>query len=689
MINLYNIQKFGRYGKEDRKDKANLVNPCVTDDTWIMTSLGSIQVKDLLGKQFSAIVDGQLHNCNTGFFPTGTKSVYKLETYEGFTVKTTGDHKFMTSTGEWVELQNFVEGDNIKIHDHSNLSVQIDKVSLEFMNGWIMGNLYGDGTFQYNADKPSTAYLCYWGSNKATMADVAISRLDALSYKRKNEMITGTEYKDKITIANNDLYQRSTTYIQRGKILTDHVESASLNFQAGFLRGWFDADGSVQGSKEKGYSIRLSCSNLDSLYRAQRMALRLGIYGKIYQNRREENDRMLPDGHGSYKSYHCQAQHEFIISRAGLKTFQDKINFDDPEKQKKLQEILSQYKRPLYGVKFIATVKNIILIGEENVYDATVDEVHAFDANGFYVHNCGEIPLENFELCNLAEVFPPRCANSKVYYNALKFATFYTSTVSLLPTHRPETNAVVARNRRIGVSISGVAQWASGEVPSEWGDMNYTKMTKFLRYGYKVVKNENSLLAERAGIPASIRVTTVKPSGSISLLAGVTAGVHYPVSRYAIRRMRIGIDSPLVPILKSANIPNELDTYSDNTLVFSFAIDHGNVRPCEEVSPWEQFSLVSTMQRCYADNCVSATIYFDKEKDGPDVEKMLAMYIPVLKSVSMLPHSGHGYAQAPYEPIDEEKYNELREQYTLPDFSVIKNNVPEGSRFCSGDTCEL
>lgn len=214
-------------------------------------------------------------------------------------------------------------------------------------------------------------------------------------------------------------------------------------------------------------------------------------------------------------------------------------------------------------------------------------------------------------------------------------------------------------------------------------------MTKFLRYGYKVVKNENSLLAERAGIPASIRVTTVKPSGSISLLAGVTAGVHYPVSRYAIRRMRIGIDSPLVPILKSANIPNELDTYSDNTLVFSFAIDHGNVRPCEEVSPWEQFSLVSTMQRCYADNCVSATIYFDKEKDGPDVEKMLAMYIPVLKSVSMLPHSGHGYAQAPYEPIDEEKYNELREQYTLPDFSVIKNNVPEGSRFCSGDTCEL
>lgn len=305
------------------------------------------------------------------------------------------------------------------------------------------------------------------------------------------------------------------------------------------------------------------------------------------------------------------------------------------------------------------------------------------------VNPCGEIALENFELCNLSETFPPRCKNVQRFYQALKYATFYTSTVSLLPTHRPETNAVVARNRRIGVSISGISQWVSGEVNAEWGEMNATKLTRILREGYKIVRTENAKLASQAGVPRSVRVTTVKPSGSISLLAGVTPGVHYPVSRYAIRRMRIGQDSPLVPCLKEANIPHEPDTYSDNTLVFSFAIDHGNVRPCEEVSPWEQFSLVALMQRCYADNCVSATIYFDKEKDGPDVEKMLAMFIPTLKSVSMLPHSGHGYAQAPYEPIDEEQYNKLKNSYTIPNFSTVQRNVPVGSKFCSGDTCEL
>ena len=308
---------------------------------------------------------------------------------------------------------------------------------------------------------------------------------------------------------------------------------------------------------------------------------------------------------------------------------------------------------------------------------------------GSLVNPCGEITLENFELCNLAETFPPRCKNYSRFYKALKFATFYASTVSLLPTHRPETNTVIAKNRRIGVSISGIAQWASGEVDDEWGEMNYTKITKFLREGYKIVKKWNKKLAELAGVPASIRVTTVKPSGSISLLAGVTPGVHYPISRYAIRRIRIGKDSPLIQSLIDAGVPYEDDTYSDNTYVFSFAIDHGNVRPCEEVSPWEQFSVVAMMQRCYADNCVSATIYFDKEKDGPDVEKMLAMYIPVLKSVSMLPHSGHGYVQAPYEPINKEEYEKLKNSYKLPNFNKVKNNVPVGSKFCTGDKCEL
>ena len=304
------------------------------------------------------------------------------------------------------------------------------------------------------------------------------------------------------------------------------------------------------------------------------------------------------------------------------------------------------------------------------------------------VNPCGEIPLENFELCNLAESFPTRSTSVDRFYKSLEYATFYATTVSLLPTHRPETNSVIAKNRRIGVSISGIAQWASVN-DDIWKQMNYTRLGGYLREGYKIVRDTNTRLAKAAGVPASVRVTTVKPSGSISLVAGVTPGVHYPVSRFAIRRVRIGSNSPITKPLIEAGVRYETDKVSDNTLVFEFVIDHGDVRPCEEVSPWEQFSLVQMLQKHYADNCVSATIYFDKVKDAPDVEKMLAMFIPNLKSVSMLPHSGHGYAQAPYEPITEEEYNRRLAEFKFPKYDSITDNVPSGSKFCSGDTCEL
>ena len=214
-------------------------------------------------------------------------------------------------------------------------------------------------------------------------------------------------------------------------------------------------------------------------------------------------------------------------------------------------------------------------------------------------------------------------------------------------------------------------------------------MCGYLRKGYKVVKECNIELAKEAGVPPSIRVTTIKPSGSLSLLAGATAGMHYPVSRYAIRRVRIGDNSPLIDSLKKAGVRYEKDIMSDNTLVFEFVIDHGDVREIEQVSTWEQFSLVQMLQKHYSDNCVSVTLFFDKEKDGPDIEKMLAMYIPNLKSISMLPHAGHGYAQAPYEKITEEEYNKRLAEFQYPVYTSVTNNVPKGSKFCAGDMCEL
>ncbi len=219
---------------------------------------------------------------------------------------------------------------------------------------------------------------------------------------------------------------------------------------------------------------------------------------------------------------------------------------------------------------------------------------------------CSETPLEGFELCNLAEVFPTKCKSDEEFYQALKFTTFYASTASLLPSHRPETNAIVACNRRIGVSLSGVADYLE--------QIGAAQLTRRLREGYRIVREENERLAKEAGIPVSIRVTTIKPLDTVSQLAGVSSGMHFPTFKYAIRRIRVGEDSPIAQVLIDAGISHERDLYSEHTLVFEFPIDQGKTRKATEVSAWEQFAFLAMLQREWSDNMVSCTVYFDKER---------------------------------------------------------------------------
>lgn len=313
---------------------------------------------------------------------------------------------------------------------------------------------------------------------------------------------------------------------------------------------------------------------------------------------------------------------------------------------------------------------------------------------------CAEIPLESYELCNLAEVFPLRCIQDEstemtskkdsisntaedVLMEAIEYATFYTSTLSLLPTHWEATNAVIARNHRIGVSISGIVD--------VYEILKTTELTRLLRAGYRRVREVNTQLSKDAGVPAAIRVTTVKPSGSISLLAGVSPGMNFPTFKRAIRRMRISETSPLVAKLKEAGYPCEKDIDSDNTLVFEFPIDQGHSRPATEVPMWEQFSLLALLQREWSDNMVSVTIYFNLETEAAQIEHALAQFAPLIKSCSMFPHTKEGvYAQPPYEGINEEEYHRRLNLIKNVNWS-FKSDEPEkeGPKYCTNATCEL
>lgn len=296
---------------------------------------------------------------------------------------------------------------------------------------------------------------------------------------------------------------------------------------------------------------------------------------------------------------------------------------------------------------------------------------------------CLEQSLENYELCCLVETFPNNHESKEDFYRTLKFAYLYAKTVTLGKTHWPETNRVMLRNRRIGCSVSGVAQFVSQHGLNE--------LKSWLEGGYQVIQDKDKEYSDWFAIPRSIKTTSVKPSGTVSLLAGATPGMHYPESRFYIRRMRLSSASELVKPLIDAGYPVEPVVDGDSkTLVVEFPVDVGaGVRVQSSVSMWEQLGLAAFLQRYWADNQVSCTVTFDPDTEGQHLAPALDYFQYQLKGISFLPKLKEGaYAQMPYEAITEEEYNRRFAQLKPLEFAdaMVKSEESNPERFWSDDT---
>ena len=306
------------------------------------------------------------------------------------------------------------------------------------------------------------------------------------------------------------------------------------------------------------------------------------------------------------------------------------------------------------------------------------------DAKADGPNPCGEQTLESYELCCLVETFPHRCESLADYQRTLKFAYLYAKTVTLGKTHWAETNRILLRNRRIGCSMSGIAQFVAVQginILKEWCEA-----------GYKTLQYYDKVYADWLCIPNSIKLTSVKPSGTVSLLAGATPGIHYPESRWYLRRIRLSSDSPLIiPLVDAGYLVETCVGQESSTVVVAIPVKiHEPMRTLREVTMWEQLEMAAFMQRYWADNQVSVTITFDPETEGPHIANALNYYQYRLKGVSFLPRLAKGaFAQMPYEEITEEAYNELANRLSDLDFDTVKGNKAEVERFCDGEACVL
>lgn len=320
---------------------------------------------------------------------------------------------------------------------------------------------------------------------------------------------------------------------------------------------------------------------------------------------------------------------------------------------------------------------------DENVYCFNEPKRHLGCFNGIITGQCLEQSLESFELCCLVETFPHNCESLEDYLKTLKYAYLYAKTVTLGKTHWAETNRVMLRNRRIGCSMSGIAQFV--------GKNGLHTFKRWCEEGYKHIEKLDEIYSDWFAIPKSIKKTSIKPSGTVSLLAGATPGMHWPESRFYTRRVRLSKYSDLIqPLTKSGYYLEPSATDPENTLVVEIPVDIGEVRPVHEVSIWEQMSMAAFLQKYWADNQVSCTVTFNPEKEGDQIEKALNFFQYQLKGISFLPKLKMGaYKQMPYEEITEEQYNEKNKNIKKLKIKSLKNEEANVEVFCDTEKCEL
>lgn len=300
------------------------------------------------------------------------------------------------------------------------------------------------------------------------------------------------------------------------------------------------------------------------------------------------------------------------------------------------------------------------------------------DVQGY--NPCAEQSLAAYETCCLAEVWLPNVSSYEEFVDICQLLYRINKHSLALPCHLDETADIVHKNMRMGIGVTGVLQ--ASEEQKAW-----------LKPAYMELRYFDNKYSEEHGFPTSVKITTVKPSGTLSLLPGVTPGCHPAYAQYMIRRIRISADHPLVTVCREHGYPVEyqqnFDGSEDHSTVvvsFPFAYPEGTVL-ANEMTAISQLETVKWLQEVWSDNSVSCTVYYRKE-ELPEIKKYLAKnYKNNHKSLSFLLHSEHGFKQAPYEEITKEAYDELVAKTRL--ITKIDEASFDGGDECASGACPV
>ena len=265
---------------------------------------------------------------------------------------------------------------------------------------------------------------------------------------------------------------------------------------------------------------------------------------------------------------------------------------------------------------------------------------------------CAEQSLADGETCCLAEIFLPNITSQEEFLDVAKLLYRINKHSLALSCHQKVTEAIVHENMRMGVGVTGVFE--ATEEQKSWLDVTYPLLREY-----------DKEYSEAHGFNRSIKLTTVKPSGTLSLLPGVTYGAHPAYARFMIRRIRISSNHALVQVCRDHGYHVEYQQNFDgsedhSTVVVSFPFRHKDTAVlAKDVTAIDQLKMVKWLQEVWSDNSVSCTVYYRPEELNDIKAYLKKHYKNNHKSLSFLLHSEHGFKQAPLEEITEEQYNEM------------------------------
>jgi len=542
-------------------------NPCFVGSTRIATDVGLVTIQELAENEMTLMVanDQRAPQGGVGFSGVSHGVVYRasspawktrenvqtlqVTTKHGYTVTATADHKFLTKSRGYVELDQLQKDDVLLLQsgegvwnrnavlpnveyiqekmtvmghggDHaSGHTVSRNDFAEQYAHlprnwshelGVVVGTLVGDGWLSPNSNSPVGMAFNYDDDELLEIVHQTMQtyfRAGHLHQRGSVRQLTygrlPYEFFSSLGVLSSHAHE---------KRVPSSIWSAPREAVVGFLQGLFTTDGTVNvSSHKKSCSIRLASSSIDLLRDVQMLLLNFGIVCRIHK-RREAGFRNLPDGKGGSKEYFTQANYELLIDKVNRDKFVSEIGFLDSVKQNKAQEFISTKTRTSNAEIFETKIISIEDAGYADVYDLTEPQTHSVIANGIVAHQCGEQWLGPYENCCLGSVNlnehcgPDGTVDWELLRQSVVTATRFLDDVVESNAYVPaveQLKKAAHKARRIGLGIMGLADLmyhVGVRYGSKEGQAFGAQVMGFVRY--HAMQTSIELAKERGPFPA-------------------------------------------------------------------------------------------------------------------------------------------------------------------------------------------